>query len=42
MAASYLSYLLFERNTYRVRRFVKQVLLPSAPTCARPIIFSAD
>ena len=42
MAASYLSYLLFERNTYRVRRFVKRVLLPSAPKRARPIIFSAD
>jgi peptidoglycan/LPS O-acetylase OafA/YrhL len=42
MAASYLSYLLFERNTHRVRRFVKRLLLPSAPKRARPIIFSAD
>jgi peptidoglycan/LPS O-acetylase OafA/YrhL len=42
MALSYLSYLLFERNTYRVRRFAKRLLLPAAPKTARPIIFSAD
>jgi peptidoglycan/LPS O-acetylase OafA/YrhL len=42
MGASYLSYLLFERNTYRVRRFAKRLLLPSTPKPATPIIFSAD
>jgi peptidoglycan/LPS O-acetylase OafA/YrhL len=42
MGASYLSYLLFERNTYRVRRFVKRLLLPSTPKPVTPIIFSAD
>ena len=42
MGASYLSYLLFERNTYRVRRFAKRLLLPSTPKQATPIIFSAD
>jgi peptidoglycan/LPS O-acetylase OafA/YrhL len=42
MGTSYLSYLLFERNTYRVRRFAKRLLLPSAPKPATPIIFSAD
>ena len=42
MGTSYLSYLLFERNTYRVRRFAKRLLLPSTPKPATPIIFSAD
>jgi peptidoglycan/LPS O-acetylase OafA/YrhL len=42
MAASYLSYLVFERNTCRVRRFVKRLLLPTAPKQARPSIISAD
>jgi peptidoglycan/LPS O-acetylase OafA/YrhL len=42
MAASYLSYLVFERNTYRVRRFAKRLLLPAASKPATPIIFSAD
>lgn len=42
LGASYLSYLLFERNTYRVRRAVKRLLLPAHPKPARPVIFSAD
>jgi peptidoglycan/LPS O-acetylase OafA/YrhL len=42
LAASYLCYLLFERNTYRVRRFVKRLLLPASTKPARPVIFSAD
>jgi peptidoglycan/LPS O-acetylase OafA/YrhL len=42
LALSYLSYLVFERNTYRVRRILKRLLLPAAPKPARPIIFSAD
>jgi len=42
VAASYLSYLLFERNTYRVRRVFKRWLLPRTPKTATPIIFSAD
>ena len=42
MGTGYLSYLLFERNTYRVRRFAKRLLLPTAAKPATPIIFSAD
>lgn len=42
MGTSYLSYLVFERNTYRVRRFAKRLLLPTARKPATPIIFSAD
>lgn len=42
LGASYLSYLVFERNTYRVRRFAKRLLLPASPKPATPIIFSAD
>ena len=42
MGTSYLSYLLFERNTYRVRRFAKRLLLPTAAKPATPVIFSMD
>jgi peptidoglycan/LPS O-acetylase OafA/YrhL len=42
MGTGYLSYLLFERNTYRVRRFAKRLLLPTVTKPATPIIFSAD
>ncbi|KQQ89166.1 acyltransferase [Massilia sp. Leaf139] len=42
MGTSYLCYLVFERNTYRVRRFAKRLLLPTARKPATPIIFSAD
>ena len=42
LATSYLAYLLFERNTYRVRRVVKRLLLPAHPKPTRPVIFSAD
>lgn len=37
MASAYLSYLVFERNTYRVRRFAKKLLMPTeakAPAAA--------
>ncbi len=42
LGTSYLSYLVFERNTYRVRRFAKRLLLPTSAKPATPIIFSAD
>lgn len=42
LIVSYLLYLVFERNTYRVRRFIKQRLLPLAHKPATPIVFSAD
>lgn len=37
MASSYLSYLVFERNTYRVRRFAKKWLLPTASKTPAPV-----
>ena len=37
MASSYLSYLVFERNTYRVRRFAKKWLLPTASKKPAPV-----
>lgn len=42
VASAYLSYLVFERNTYRVRRFVKGIVLPAGARRATPIVFSAD
>jgi peptidoglycan/LPS O-acetylase OafA/YrhL len=40
MASAYLSYLVFERNTYRVRRFVKQLLWPSKAKTPAPVALS--
>jgi len=42
VASAWLFYLLFERNTYRVRRFAKAIVLRNRPKVATPIVFSAD
>lgn len=42
LASAWLSYLLFERNTYRVRRFVKQALLPKRTQASAAAVFTAD
>ena len=42
LASAWLSYLLFERNTYRVRRLVKQWLMPRPAKLATPVVFSTD
>ena len=40
MLSAWLSYLVFERNTYRVRRLVKRILLqPQAKPVAKPMLF---
>lgn len=40
MASAYLSYLVFERNTYRVRRFAKRLLLPTEAKTPAPVVLS--
>lgn len=41
LASAYLSYLVFERNTYRVRRAVKKWLLPTRVKTPVPVVLSA-
>ncbi|MDB5790101.1 MAG: hypothetical protein JWQ80_125, partial [Massilia sp.] len=38
MVSAYLSYLVFERNTYRVRRFAKKLLLPTQAKTPAPVM----
>ncbi|MET0982202.1 MAG: acyltransferase [Telluria sp.] len=40
MVSAYLSYLVFERNTYRVRRFAKKLLLPTKAKTPAPVVLS--
>ncbi|MFC5458996.1 acyltransferase family protein [Massilia niabensis] len=40
VALAYLSYLAFERNTYRVRRFVKKLLLPTTAKTPAAVVLS--
>lgn len=42
VASAYLSYLVFERNTYRVRRVVKKLLLPTHIKRPAPVVLSTE